>query len=51
MQENNPSTYGFAGHGGPATSALLDNLGVTVDGAGGFYIADAFNNRVRKVGP
>lgn len=50
-QENNPGTLGFVGDGGPATSALLNNLGVTVDNAGGFYIADAGNNRVRKVGP
>jgi trimeric autotransporter adhesin len=50
-QENNPGTLGFAGDGGPATSALLNNLGVTADNAGGFYIADAGNDRVRKVGP
>ncbi|MGD0580840.1 MAG: S8 family serine peptidase, partial [Bryobacteraceae bacterium] len=40
------------GDGGPATSASLTvPLGVAVDGAGNVYIADAGDNRVRKVGP
>jgi uncharacterized protein (TIGR03437 family) len=43
-------SIGFSGDGGPATSATLGfPLGVAVDGAGNIYIADAFNNRVRKV--
>jgi sugar lactone lactonase YvrE len=42
-------TFGFTGDGGPATSALLDNLGIAVDSAGDLYIADAGNNRIRKV--
>ena len=50
-QDTNPSSYGFSGDGGPATAALLNNLGIAVDNDGGFYIADGGNNRVRKVGP
>ena len=50
-QENNPFTFGLSGDGGPATSALLNNLGLAVDGAGNVYVVDAGNNRVRKVGP
>jgi len=41
---------GFAGDGGPATSAKLnDPAGVAIDSAGNLYIADWFNYRVRKV--
>jgi len=44
------SSGGFGGDNGPATSALLNTpVGVTVDSAGNLYIADAFNQRVRKV--
>jgi len=43
-------TEGFSGDGGPATSAALNTpIGVAVDMAGNLYIADAFNNRIRKV--
>ena len=43
---------GFAGDGGPATSARLnDPQGVAVDGAGDLFIADTFNNAVREVTP
>jgi sugar lactone lactonase YvrE len=41
---------GYSGDGGPATSAQLwAPLGVTVDGQGNLFIADAGNNMIRKV--
>jgi uncharacterized protein (TIGR03437 family) len=41
---------GFSGDGGQATSALLDGpAGVAVDASGNLFIADTYNNRVRKV--
>ncbi len=41
---------GYSGDGGPATSAELNNpVGIAVDTAGNLYIADAGNNRIRKV--
>ncbi len=40
----------FCGDGGPATNACLDHPGgLALDGAGNLYIADTYNNRVRKV--
>ncbi len=43
---------GFAGDGGPATSASLNfPVGVAVDAAGNLYIADWNNFRIRKVSP
>jgi uncharacterized protein (TIGR03437 family) len=43
-------TQSFSGDNGPATSAALDAPnGVAVDPVGNLYIADMFNNRIRKV--
>ncbi len=43
-------TGGFAGDGGPATAALLQcPSGVAIDSSGNLYIADEFNQRIRKV--
>ena len=43
-------TQGFSGDNGPATSAALSGPnGVAVDSAGNLYIADYYNNRIRKV--
>jgi DNA-binding beta-propeller fold protein YncE len=43
-------TKGFAGDGGPATRARLDEpYGVVLDGAGNLYFADRLNRRVRRV--
>src|SRR5437867_1912889 len=40
----------FGGDGGPAISAFLRNPeDVALDGAGNLYIADSFNDRIRKV--
>jgi uncharacterized protein (TIGR03437 family) len=45
-------TPGFAGDGGPATSAQINGpFGVAVDAAGNLYIADTKNEVVRKVSP
>jgi trimeric autotransporter adhesin len=41
---------GFAGEGGPAASAAFMNpVGVAVDATGAVYVADAYNNRVRRL--
>jgi len=41
---------GYSGDGGPAASALLDHpSGVALDAAGNLYIADTFNQRIRRV--
>lgn len=43
-------TAGYAGDGGAATSATLNNpQGIALDSAGNLYIADASNSVVRKV--
>ena len=42
--------YGYAGDGGPATSASFASpTAIALDTAGNFYIADSGNNVVRKV--
>jgi hypothetical protein len=41
---------GYSGDSGPATSATINlPTGVAVDGSGNLYIADNYNNRIRKV--
>jgi len=41
---------GYGGDGGPATQAMLGNPDrIAIDSGGNLYIADAGNNRVRKV--
>lgn len=45
----NPGKQGFAGDGGLATQATLDNSGLSIDGSGDLLIADQGNNRVREV--
>ncbi|MDQ3009558.1 MAG: SMP-30/gluconolactonase/LRE family protein [Acidobacteriota bacterium] len=42
--------FGFGGDGGPATSARFSTPnGMAVDANGNLYIADLFNDRIRKV--
>jgi uncharacterized protein (TIGR03437 family) len=41
--------YGYGGDNGPAISAQVFTTGVAVDSMGNLYIADTYNNRIRKV--
>jgi sugar lactone lactonase YvrE len=42
--------FGFDGDGGPAAAATLNHpAGIAVDTNGNLFIADAYNNRVRRV--
>jgi hypothetical protein len=44
-------TYGYSGDGGAATNAELNGpSGVAVDASGNLFIADLYNERIRKVG-
>jgi uncharacterized protein (TIGR03437 family) len=46
------ATEGFSGDGGPAVNASINiPSDVAFDSAGNLYIADAGNNRIRKVNP
>ncbi len=43
-------SYGFSGDGGQATAASFRNpTGIAFDGSGNMYVADVFNNRIRKI--
>ena len=45
-------TSGFTGDGSAAVNAqLFPGHGIAVDGAGNLYIADLYNNRIRRVDP
>ena len=49
-QAGGPGSGSFAGDGGPATEARLNNpRGIVLDRAGNLYIADSSNDRVRRV--
>ena len=44
------SIHGYSGDNGPATAARFQFIcDITIDGAGNIYIADCFNNCIRKI--
>ena len=44
-------TIGYSGDGGMATAAKLTVAGLCRDDAGNLYLADPYNNRIRKIAP
>jgi trimeric autotransporter adhesin len=44
-----PKFYGYAGDGGPALGAALNNTGVAIDGSGHLYVSDAGNDHIREI--
>jgi RHS repeat-associated protein len=42
---------GFSGDGGPALDAMINPSAIAVGPDGAIYIAEAYNSRVRRVGP
>jgi hypothetical protein len=43
-------TYGYSGDGGPAVEAKIHPVAVWIDSFSNIFLAEAFSNRVRKIG-